>query len=142
MPRATETHENPVARRIRRSLCPGSSERDMMSLSRIAVIGADGFIGSRIVESFHLRGWAEIRPVVRRVSAMARSSRFNLDSRIADARDGRTLCAALSGCEYLIHAVGGDDATILGTVGPLFRAAQRAGVRRIVYLSSASVHGQ
>jgi 2-alkyl-3-oxoalkanoate reductase len=114
----------------------------MVSLPRIAVIGAGGFIGSRIVESFHLGGWAEIRPVVRRASALARSSRFNLDSRVADARDKRALCAGLSGCEYLIHAAGGDDATILKTVGPLFRAAQHAGVRRIVYLSSASVHGQ
>jgi 2-alkyl-3-oxoalkanoate reductase len=114
----------------------------MMSSPRVAVIGAGGFIGSRIVEAFHLRGWAEIRPVVRRVSALARSSRFNLDSRIADARDQQALGAALSGCEYLIHAAGGDDATILGTVGPVFRAAQHAGVRRVVYLSSASVHGQ
>ena len=113
-----------------------------MSSPRIAVIGAGGFIGSRVVESFHLRGWAEIRPVVRRLSAMARSSRFNLESRIADARDKRALRAALSGCEYLIHAAGGDDATIVGMVGPVFRAAQDAGVRRIVYLSSASVHGQ
>ncbi|HKF04094.1 MAG TPA: NAD(P)-dependent oxidoreductase [Candidatus Sulfotelmatobacter sp.] len=114
----------------------------MMSSPRIAVIGAGGFIGSRIVESFHLRGWAAIRPVVRRASALARSSRFKLESRIADACDKRALCAALSGCEYLIHAAGGDDATILEMVGPVFRAAQHAGVRRIVYLSSASVHGQ
>jgi 2-alkyl-3-oxoalkanoate reductase len=113
-----------------------------MSSSRIAVIGAGGFIGSRIVESFHLLGWAEIRPVVRRVSALARSARFHLDSPIADARDTRALCAALSGCEYLIHAAGGDDATILKMVGPVFRAAQQAGVRRIVCLSRASVHGQ
>ena len=113
-----------------------------MSPPRIAVVGAGGFIGSRIVESFHLRGWAEIRPVVRRASALARSSRFNLDSRIADARDKRALCAALRGCEYLIHAAGGDDATILEMAGPVFRAAQQAEVRRMVYLSSASVHGQ
>jgi nucleoside-diphosphate-sugar epimerase len=113
-----------------------------VSSPRIAVIGAGGFIGSRIVESFHLRGWAEVRPLVRRASALARSSRFHLDSRIADARDERALCAALSGCEYLIHAAGGDAATILKIVGPVFRAAQSAGVRRIVYLSSASVHGQ
>ena len=113
-----------------------------MSSPRIAVIGAGGFIGSRIVESFHLRGWGEIRPVVRRVSALARSSRFNLDPCIADARDKRALCAALSGCEYLIHAASGDDATILKMVAPVFSAAQQTGVRRIVYLSSACVHGQ
>ena len=113
-----------------------------MSLPRIAVLGAGGFIGNRVVESFHLQGWAEVRPVVRRASGLALSSRFKLQARIADVRNPLALRNALEGCEYVIHAVAGDDATILGTVWPVYRAAQNAGVRRIVYVSSASVHGQ
>jgi nucleoside-diphosphate-sugar epimerase len=113
-----------------------------MTSSRVAVLGAGGFIGSRVVESFHLQGWAEVRPIVRRVSGLARSRRFNLDSRIADGCDAQALRAALAGCEYVVHAIAGDNATIVGTVEPVYRAAEHAGVRRIVYLSSASVHGQ
>jgi len=113
-----------------------------VNLPRIAVIGGAGFIGTRIVESFHLLGWGHVRPVVRRVSALARSSRFKLDARVADGRDQKALAVALTGCEYVIHAAGGDDRTILELVGPVYRAAQHAGVRRIVYVSSASVHGQ
>jgi len=68
-----------------------------MTSSRVAVLGAGGFIGSRVVESFHLQGFAEFRPIVRRISGLARSRRFNLDPRIADACDAQALRAALAG---------------------------------------------
>jgi nucleoside-diphosphate-sugar epimerase len=41
-----------------------------------------------------------------------------------------------------VHAVAGDAATIVGSIAPVYRAAERSGVRRLVYISSASVHGQ
>ena len=46
---------------------------------------------------------------------------------------------ALAGCETVIHAIAGDPATVRDSVSPVYRAAQEAGVRRLVYLSSASV---
>ena len=49
---------------------------------------------------------------------------------------------ALAGCDVLVHCVAGDAKTIVGAAGPAYAAAQRAGVRRLVYLSSGSVHGQ
>jgi 2-alkyl-3-oxoalkanoate reductase len=108
----------------------------------VAILGANGFIGSRIVEMFHLGGLADVRPVARSIGALARLSRFDLDWRIADALDQRALCTALAGCETVIHAIAGDLATIRNSVAPVYRAAHEAGVRRLVYLSSASVHGQ
>lgn len=109
---------------------------------KVAILGANGFIGSRIVEMLHLGGLADVRPVVRNIGALARLSRFDLDWRIADARDQEALCKALAGCEMVIHAIAGDLATIRDSVTPVYRAAHEAGVRRLVYLSSASVHGQ
>jgi len=79
---------------------------------------------------------------VRRVNALAGLSRFDLDGRIADARDADSMERALDGCETVVHCVAGDAATIERTVGPVYQAARRARVRRIVYLSSGSVHGQ
>lgn len=109
---------------------------------RVAVLGANGFIGSRVVELLHLLNLADVRPVVRDVSALARTSRFDLDNRIADGRDAAALKAALQGIDCLVHAIAGDRRTILGTLGPVYKASEAAGVRRIVYLSTASVHGQ
>jgi nucleoside-diphosphate-sugar epimerase len=109
---------------------------------RIAVLGASGFIGTRLVEMFTLDELAEVRPVVRSYSSLARSSRFELDARVADAFDQVGLEKAFQGCDVVVHAVAGDSKTILGTLAPVYGAAQKAGVRRLVYLSSASVHGQ
>lgn len=109
---------------------------------KIAVLGANGFIGGRLVEQCTLEGWAEARPVVRSFSSLARLSRFNLDCRIADARDQSALEKAFSGCDTVVHSVVGDPDVILATLAPAYQAAQQVGVRRIVYMSSASVHGQ
>ena len=108
----------------------------------VAVLGASGFIGSRIIESFTLSGSATALPVVRRTAALARSARFGLDGIVADARDRTALRHAFNGCDYVIHAVAGDEAAIVDTIAPTFEAANDAGVRRLIYLSTASVHGQ
>jgi len=108
----------------------------------VAVLGANGFIGSRAIEMMSLLKIAEVRPVVRRPAALASSARFSLAGRIADARDAIALEQAFAGCDCVVHAVAGDVRTISGSVEPAYRAAQAAGVRRLIYLSSASVHGQ
>ena len=109
---------------------------------KVAVLGASGFIGSRLVEMFHLEEIAEVRPIVRRVSSMAGPSRFQLDCRVADGLDREALASAFAGCEVVVHAVAGAPAVIVGALAPVYEAAQKAGVRRLVYLSTASVHGQ
>lgn len=109
---------------------------------RIAVLGASGFIGSRVIEMLHLNAAAEVRPVVRRYAGLARPARFDLDCRVAAATDVDALRGAFAGCDVVLHAIAGDPDVILGTLEAPYHAAQAAGVRRLVYLSSASVHGQ
>ena len=111
-------------------------------MSKVAILGANGFIGGRTVEMLHLERLAEVRPVVRSVASLARLSRFDLDCRVADAFDQAALRAAFAGCDVVVHAVAGDRDVILGTLAPTYQAAQEAGVRRLIYLSTASVHGQ
>lgn len=105
-----------------------------------AVLGASGFIGSRLVECIYLGG-GEVRPIVRQFSSLARVARFQLDWRIAALTDMTALTSAMEGCEVLVHCAVGDESVIVGGVAPIYAAAQRAGIRRIVYLSSAAVHG-
>ncbi len=114
----------------------------MTRLGKVAIIGANGFIGSRLVELFHLGGVAELAPIVRSPASLAKLARFDLDWRLADAVDRPTLAQALAGCELVVHAVVGDPRTIGSAAAALVPAAAQAGVRRIVYLSTASVHGQ
>lgn len=108
----------------------------------VAILGASGFIGGRVVERFHLGNLAEVRPIVRRTFSAARLSRFQLNCRVADAFDREALASAFSGCDVVVHAIAGDPSVILGTLAPAYEAAAKAGVRRLVYLSTATVHGQ
>jgi nucleoside-diphosphate-sugar epimerase len=111
-------------------------------MSKFAVLGANGFIGTRITEMLGLSERVELRPIVRDYVSLARASRFDLDSRVANAFDQEALQIAFQGCDVVVHAVAGDIKTILGTLSPVYQAAQKAGVKRLVYLSSGSVHGQ
>ncbi|MEJ1156750.1 NAD-dependent epimerase/dehydratase family protein [Prosthecomicrobium sp. N25] len=111
-------------------------------MTRTAVLGAAGFIGSRAVEMLHLERPGSVVPIARRPERLAGAARFALDMRVADARDEGALTAAFAGIDAVVHAVAGDPATILGAVAPVYRAAAAAGVRRIAVLSTASVHGQ
>jgi nucleoside-diphosphate-sugar epimerase len=112
------------------------------SIHKVAIIGAGGFVGSRMVEIFHLLKVVEIVPVVRRVSAMARLSRFQLNIAIADSRRLSELTNALKGCSAVVDCTVGMPLDIESAARVLIPAAKAAGVSRVVYLSSASVHGQ
>lgn len=109
---------------------------------KLAVIGAGGFIGGRIVELCHQEGWAAVRAIARSTSSLKRFSDLDVDCRVADAFDQDSLTAVLEDCDIVLDAVGGGRREILHTVAPIYQAAEKAGVKRLIYLSSASVHGQ
>lgn len=109
---------------------------------KIAIIGASGFIGNRLVERIQLAGLDQPVPIVRRASSMALPARFDLECRLADALDVDALARALSGCDAVVHAALGDPRQIEAMPAALTAAVAQAGIKRVVYLSSASVHGQ
>lgn len=113
-----------------------------MTPTLVAIVGANGFIGSRLVEMLHLEGETRVRPIVRRPSALASAARFALEGRVADALDKVALRDAFAGCDAVVHCVAGDAKTIVESAAAVYAAADTAGCRRLVYLSSACVHGQ
>jgi nucleoside-diphosphate-sugar epimerase len=107
----------------------------------VAIIGAGGFVGGRLAEYLLLHDLATVRPITRSFKGHARLSRFVLDARIADATSESALTPHLKGCDTVYHCVVGGHETIVASVEAAYRAAAAAGVRRLVYLSSAVVHG-
>lgn len=107
---------------------------------KVAIIGASGFVGLRLVEQLHLTGRAEVVPVVHAYRSLAVLARFALPWRVTNASDPVALGEALKGCDYVVHAALGDAAQIVTMAEALYPAAAKAGVKRIVALSSASVH--
>ncbi len=107
---------------------------------KIAIIGASGFVGLRLVERLHLEGKAEIIPIAHAYRSLAVLARFSLPWKVADATDAAALAEALKGCDAVVHAALGDAPQIVAMAAALYPAAQQAGVKRIVALSSAAVH--
>ncbi|MEO6005483.1 MAG: NAD(P)-dependent oxidoreductase [Opitutus sp.] len=109
---------------------------------KVAVIGASGFIGTRLIEQFHLGGGPTVVAIVRQPSSLALPARFSIETHLADALDVDGMARAMTGCSAVIHAALGDSAQIERMPAALCLAASAADVRRVIYLSSASVHGQ
>jgi UDP-glucose 4-epimerase len=109
----------------------------------IALTGATGFIGSYLLRELSRRGY-RVRVLLRRPTAMPVDCAHAV---IGDLSRPINMATALSEIDTLIHSAGlaaamtgspDDDFRRLNTAatGNLAAAAQRAGVRRFVYLSS------
>ncbi len=103
---------------------------------KIAVLGASGFVGGHLLRFLRANG-LDARAIVRRPPAGP-----DPDYRVADACDVYALREAMTGCDYVVHAALGSDDVITGSVAPLYAAAEAVGIRRLIYMSSGSVHGQ
>lgn len=113
---------------------------------KVAILGANGFIGFRLFERWIrqcARGERQFDPraIVRSPAGLARIARFESDWRITDARNYELLLEAFRGCHAVVHCVTGDSPVIEGSISPVVRASAGAGVKRIIFLSSASIHG-
>jgi len=109
---------------------------------RVALIGASGFIGLRAAELLGARADLSLVSLVRLPSSLAVLARQRLDWRITSFLDTDALAAALKDCTVCVHAAIGDAAQIVRMADATYRACAAAGVHRLIWLSSASVHGQ
>jgi 2-alkyl-3-oxoalkanoate reductase len=108
---------------------------------KYAVLGAGGFVGAALVERLYRAG-AQVVPLIRRIgTGGALLARFGLPQRLANVLDQESLKTAFAGSDVVFHCVTGDRATIVQGLENSLGAAQAAGVRRFVYLSSAVVYG-
>ncbi|MER7403282.1 NAD-dependent epimerase/dehydratase family protein [Streptomyces sp. NPDC000070] len=109
------------------------------------VTGAGGFVGSRVTAAAHRQPGVRVRHLSRRARPGSDPGEFVH----GDLGDPPSLRGSCAGTDVLVHCatrVGGDAGTVeavndLGTRA-LVEEAVRAGVRRIVYVSTAAVYGR
>lgn len=100
----------------------------------IVVLGADGFVGRRIVAAL-VAGGEPCVAVVRRARGGGPGERVQ-----ADATQAMALAHVLTGARGVVNCVVGDAATIVGNAQALAEAARATGVP-VVHLSSMAVYG-
>jgi dihydroflavonol-4-reductase len=114
------------------------------------VTGATGFMGSSIVREL-MKDGVEVRVLVRKTSDTRNIDGLDVEKLHGDVLDGESVRMALGGCDTLYHAAALYavwvpnpkvlyDINVEGTKNVL-GAARQAGVRKVVYTSSAATLG-
>jgi len=112
-------------------------------MTRAAITGAAGFLGSHLVRGFEARG-STVLPLVRTVEGRSPSGAVALDRALAQP-------GILSGIDVVVHAAAGKHrhgadvapyrAANIDLVETVMRASAEAGVTRVVLMSSVGVYG-
>ena len=99
---------------------------------KVLVIGATGYIGTRLTARMHAQGG--YTPVCAARSASVHGLRL-------DTRDEATLTQALRGVDAVVNCVAGSASAIAGGAWALARAARKTRVQAVVHVSSMAVYG-
>jgi dihydroflavonol-4-reductase len=119
--------------------------------AKVLVIGGTGFIGGAILDRLLAQG-RPVRAMVRPGKAADELDRSRAERVTGDLLDAESLARAMAGCDVVYHAAG-INAFCLADPRPMQRvnvegsgnviaAAARAGVRKVVYTSSAAALGE
>ena len=118
-------------------------------MSVVLVTGVNGFVGSHVAERLLASGH-RVRGLVRSSSDLAFLRHLDLELRAGDITDRKSVEGAADGVEIVVHVAG-----LASDWGPYERfhrvnvegtrtvaeAANEAGVRRLVHISTTAVHG-
>ncbi len=128
MPWSQSTAAKPGAPR----LAPGT---------QVAVTGATGFIGGRLVERLLEQG-AKVRCLVRNIASAARLARLPAEIVRIDLADGPAVIEAVEGCDLVFHCAY-DPRSVMqnqAAVRNLIAACLTHQVQRLVHISTFSVY--
>jgi nucleoside-diphosphate-sugar epimerase len=109
--------------------------------NRLAVIGASGFVGSALTEYALDHTDLAVTPFCHSTGGAARLAHRGLDIRQLDLLDRHAVQTALQGFDYVANCSRGGSRLMLDGLENLLDASRKAGVKKLVHLSSVSIYG-
>src|SRR5215472_2081912 len=114
------------------------------------ITGATGFVGSHVARALAAEG-AELRLLVRPTSRKDNIADLRAETVVGDLKEPESLKKAMTGCEFVFH-VAADYRLWVRDPAEMYRAnvdgtraiidaAQKSGVRRVIYTSSVATMG-
>jgi nucleoside-diphosphate-sugar epimerase len=113
-----------------------------MTSSKILVTGGTGFIGTRYCERLSLHYRLPYRALVRNFSHANRIARLGAEMVAGDLTKPESIQGALAGCDTVVHLAHSSDEAAPAETRNLMAACLKAGIKRLVHISSMSVHGE
>lgn len=112
-------------------------------MNSLVIIGAGGFVGTRLIETLVLEGFTNFCGIVRGFHSFAPHCRFGprVELRMADATDHNQLADAIKGFSVVVNLVSGNPTDIQKSTQAIYRACIISGVKRFIHISSAVVYG-
>ncbi|MBI3690016.1 MAG: NAD(P)-dependent oxidoreductase, partial [Mycolicibacterium aromaticivorans] len=111
-------------------------------MRRIALIGAGGYVGARLIEKSVLLGEPSLVPIVRSWRSQGRLARYGVRTVQGDANDAASMVPHLEGCGMAVNLTMGDNASMVDNAQAIHEACRRAGVPLLVHMSSAEIFGR
>jgi nucleoside-diphosphate-sugar epimerase len=111
------------------------------SEKRVLVTGGTGLVGGRLAERLSFEHRAEVVILLRDWRRAVWASRVPAKMVEGDVTDPSSLTRAMDGCQVVFHCAMGDLRTNREGTRNVLEAAEAAGVRRVVHLSTVGVHG-
>jgi nucleoside-diphosphate-sugar epimerase len=118
------------------------------TVKKVLVTGASGFVGSHVCDSLVNSGW-QVRCLVRSTSNRRWLEHLPVEYVLGDVSGKSDLNAACDGCEAVVHSAGVTNAaskeeyfeTNARGTERVWKAAERAGVKRFLQVSSLAAAG-
>lgn len=106
------------------------------------MIGAGGFVGSRLIAMEQLDTAYSMLPVLRSFRGLARLGADAEKAVVVDTGNSATLAAAIKGCDAVVNATSSDVFRIEDDTKTIVEACLAAGVKQLIHLSSTIVFGR